>query len=329
MAQLVMKKAKREQAKIKISISGPAGSGKTMSSLLVGFGLTKAEFPNLTDSEAWDKICVIDTENGSGSLYVGSQVGRTTIGSYNTIPLSAPFEPQVFIDAIHMAEDAGMNVIIIDSLSHAWAGTGGALDQQGAIAARSGNSYTAWRSVTPQHNKLVNAMLESKCHVIANMRAKMDYEQTTNEAGKKMVKAVGMGVIMRDGIEYEFTVSFMLDHDHNANATKDRTGVFDGRYFMISEDTGKQMYEWLASGIPEKPKEEVSSSPAPTKEEPAIDEEQIAKAVAAVDELIKSKVTAENKEEIAAKIESIIGAKNYKKCKDLAKLRELYKAFKE
>lgn len=326
---LEFKQAKREQARIKASVSGPSGSGKTMGSLFIAFGLTKAQFPNLSDEEVWQKICLIDTENGSGSLYVGRQVGATRIGPYNTISLESPFEPGIFVDAIHMAEEHGMNVIIIDSLSHAWAGVGGALDQQGKIAERTGNSWTAWRNVTPQHNKLVDAMLQSPCHVIANMRAKMEYQQVQNESGKKQVKAVGMGVVMREGIEYEFTVSFMLDCDHVANATKDRTGLFDGKYFTIDPSTGKQMYEWLASGDPVEPKPAV---PAPTPAPAADSNEQLQKAIDAVDKLIQPLVADADKEtkaEIAARIKSVIGISNYKKCTDIDKLRELYREFKE
>jgi len=327
---LEFKKAKREQVRMKIGMSGPSGSGKTMSSLRLAYGITKAEFPDLSESEVWDKICLIDTENGSGSLYVGTQVGSMKIGEYNTIDLVPPFSPDNFTDAIHMAEDHGINVIIIDSLSHAWAGQGGALDQQGAIAARSGNSYTAWRTITPQHNKLVDAMLQSRCHVIANMRAKMEYQQTKNENGKSQVKAIGMGVIMRDGIEYEFTTAFMLDYEHIANATKDRTGMFDGKYFMIDENTGKQMYQWLSSGAPVVKNESTVPAPAPA---PAADSnEQLQKAIDAVDKLIQPLVADADKEtkaEIAARIKSVIGISNYKKCTDIDKLRELYREFKE
>ena len=322
---LVFKKAQREQVRIKVSIAGPAGSGKTMSSLLMAYGLTKAEFPNLSDAEIWEKICLIDTENGSGSLYVGKQVGPTTIGAYNTIDLTPPFEPGIFVDAIHMAEEHGMNVIIIDSLSHAWAGAGGALDQQGKIAERSGNSWTAWRSITPQHNKLVDAMLQSPAHIIADMRAKMEYQQTVGDNGKKQVKAIGMGVVMREGIEYEFTVSFMLDYDHVANSTKDRTGIFDGKYFTIDANTGKQMYQWLSSGAVPTPKAEIPA-PAPAPSEP---DEQLQKAIAMIDALAKEKVKAEGgKEAVAAVVEETIGQKNYKKCTDINKLRELYSKLK-
>ena len=329
-------KARREQVKIRISISGPAGSGKTMSSLLLAYGLVKAENPGLSDEAIWDKICIIDTESGSGSLYVGQQVGTTRIGEYNTIPLTAPFEPAVFVDAIHMAEEHNMSVIIIDSLSHAWAGVGGALDQQGKIADRSGNSWSAWRTVTPQHNKLVDAMLQSSAHIIACMRAKMEYQQVTGADGKKQIKAMGMGVVMKEGIEYEFGVSFMLDYNHVANATKDRTGMFDGKLFTIDPSTGVRIHEWLASAKPAAVAEPKREIPAPAKADPAsvpeVDPEQLQKAITAVDALIQPLVKDADKDTKAAvgeKIKSIIGIANYKKCTDINKLRELYKAFKE
>lgn len=326
-------KARREQVKIRVSISGPAGSGKTMSSLLLAYGLVKAENPNLSDAEIWDKICIIDTESGSGSLYVGQQVGATRIGEYNTIALTAPFEPAVFVDAIHMAEEHNMSVIIIDSLSHAWAGAGGALDQQGKIADRSGNSWSAWRTITPQHNKLVDAMLQSTAHVIACMRAKMEYQQVVGDNGKKQIKAMGMGVVMKEGIEYEFGVSFMLDYNHVANATKDRTGMFDGKLFTIEPSTGAMIHEWLASAKPSAT--QTNNVPVPSKADPAsapaIDPEQLTKAIDAVDALIQPLVKDADKETktaVAEKIKSICGVANYKKVTDISKLRELYKAFK-
>lgn len=334
---LEFKKAKRNQVRVKISIGGPSGSGKTMSSLLMAYGLVKAEHPQMSDEDCWGRICVIDTENGSGSLYVGTQVGPSRIGEYNAIDMAPPYTPQSFVDAIHMAEEHDMEVIIIDSLSHAWSGEGGALDQQSAIAARTGNSYTSWRSVTPQHNKLVDTMLQSKCHVIADIRAKMDYQQSTNSSGKKEVKAIGMGLVMRDGIEYEFTVSFMLDYEHVANATKDRTGLFDGKYFTITPETGKQLYKWLSEGAPviETPSEPTISDIHKAETAPATTEtanDDLANALSMTDKLIKEKIGKLSKEERApyvAKIKEICGVTNYMKVTDINIVRELYKAFKE
>lgn len=326
---LSFQKAKREQVRIKINIAGPAGSGKTMSSLLLGYGLIRAEHPDWSEEKIWDSICVCDSECGSASLYVGTQVGPTTIGAYNVINLAPPFTAQLYMDAIHMAEQHDMAVIIIDSLSHMWMGEGGLLDEQGKIAARTNNSYTSWRTISPQYTKLVDTILQSSSHIITCARAKMEYQQVKNDAGKTQVKALGMGLELRSGYEFEVSVNFMLDADHVANATKDRTGIFDGKYFVIDANTGKTLYEWLSSGAPAAPKPTVQEPVKATEAAPApVDPEQLQKAIDAVDALIKPLVTAENKAEITAKIKSVIGQANYKKCNDIAKLRELYKAFK-
>ena len=131
--------------------------------------------PGISNEAVWEKICVIDTENGSGSLYVGTVVGGTRIGEYLTIALEAPFSAARYLEAIEAAEDAGVEFLIIDSLSHAWSGEGGLLDMQANIAKRSGNGYTAWRDVTPLHNKLVDKILQCPMHVAATLRTKTEY----------------------------------------------------------------------------------------------------------------------------------------------------------
>lgn len=318
---LVFKKAQREQVRIKISIAGPAGSGKTMSSLLIAYGLVKSEHPDWSEEKIWGNIVVADSENGSASLYVGTQVGPTTIGGYNVIDLTPPFTAQTYMDAIHIAEEHGMSVIIIDSLSHVWQGEGGLLDEQGKIAARTNNSYTSWRTISPQYTKLVDTILQSPCHVITAVRAKMDYQQIKGDNGKTQVKAVGMGMILRDGYEYETTVALMLDADHVASAIKDRTGLFDGKYFTITADTGKQLYQWLSSGAAPTPKPEVPA-PAPA---PSAPDDQLKKAISLVDAKVKEKLAVEGaKEAVITLVEEIIGNKNYLACTDIDKLRTLY-----
>lgn len=298
-----------------------------MSSLLLGFGLVKAEHPELNDAQCWDKICILDTENGSASLYVNMGVGAYRIGEYFTIPMGPPYEATKYIDAIHAAEDAGMEVIIIDSLSHAWIGEGGALDKQGKIAARTGNSYTAWRDVTPEHNRLVDTMLQSPAHIIANIRAKTDYVQEKNDKGKTVVRNIGMGLQMRDGVDYEFSTVFMLDETHTANATKDRTGLFDGKYFVISPETGKEIYQWLSSGAPEKPS---VPAPAPVKVESSAANDQVT--VAMVDEVVKARctgITPEEKKQVVAELKEITGGTaNYMSITNPDVLKAIYEHFK-
>lgn len=331
------KKAKRSQARMKIAIGGASGSGKTLSSLLMAFGQVKAEHPEYSDEQCWDKICIIDTENQSGSLYVNFSIGSYRTGEYNTILIEPPFEHTKYIDSIKVAEQYGMDVIIIDSLSHAWSGEGGALDKQGKIAERTGNSYTAWRNITPEQNRLMDAMLQSKCHIIADIRAKTDYVQEKNDKGKTTVKNVGMGLIYRDQLEYEFTTVFMLDAEHIANATKDRTGMFAGKYFTITPETGRMMYKWLSDGG--NPRSEDTPKPAVSKAipaeevhhaEPDVNDEIVT--VEMVDRVIKARCAGMDKDQKKAFAQGVKeitgGVANYMTITDAVILRKLYDKYK-
>ena len=103
----------------------------------------------------WTKICVIDTENNSASLY-------SNLGTYNVIDLQAPYNPEKFIEAIKLAENSGMEVLLIDSISHEWQGIGGCLD----IHEQLGGRWQDWAKVTPRHQSFIDAILLSKLHVI-------------------------------------------------------------------------------------------------------------------------------------------------------------------
>jgi|WetSurSiteA1Bulk_404760.scaffolds.fasta_scaffold00445_6 hypothetical protein len=267
---LQLKKAQRSQAYIKVGISAPSGGGKTVSALLLGYGLLKEAHPDWTNAEVWAHIAVIDTENGSGELYVNSNISGTKIGEYNAITLTAPFEADKYTQAIDLCQEAGMEVCIIDSATHLWSGEGGLLEQQSNAAKRTGNSYTAWRDITPQHNRFVESMLQSPMHVIATMRAKQEYVQEKDEkAGKSIVRKLGMEPEQRKGMEYEFTIFFEIDAEHVAKGTKDRTSMFDQRYFTITPKTGQEIMKWLA-GSTEEPTKVIAEShkadPAKAKE---------------------------------------------------------------
>lgn len=224
-----IRRAERKKAKLRLGIAAPSGAGKTYSSLLLAFGIG-------------GKVGLIDTENGSGDLYAD-------LGDYDIIGITAPYTVAKYREAIKKFEAAGYTTIIIDSLSHAWAGDGGLLDKQGKAADKSGNSWQAWRQVTPEHNALVDTMLQSPCHIIATMRAKTEYVQEKDErTGKQVIRKVGMAPVMRDGIEYEFTVFLDVDMNHVATPSKDRTRLFDGQYFKIEQKHGEQLLQWLDSG---------------------------------------------------------------------------------
>ncbi|TCS34698.1 AAA domain-containing protein [Paucimonas lemoignei] len=246
MSEFEIHRATKRRAKLRLGMSGPAGSGKTYSALLIASGLG-------------GRVGMIDTEHGSGDLYAD-----LLPEGYDVLRLAPPFTPGRYIEAIRALEQAGVTTIIIDSLTHAWSGEGGSLDRQGKIADRSGNSWQAWRQVTPEHNALVEALLQSRCHIIATMRAKTEYVQEKDErTGKSVVRKIGLAPIMRDGIDYEFTIFMELDAQHNAYVGKDRTRLFDGQIIRPDVDTGRQLLAWLQSG-----EEEPAATP------PALSEQQ-------------------------------------------------------
>lgn len=243
-----LKKAQRKRVKLKIGLSAPSGGGKTASALILAYGLLKGEHPDWSDEDIWSHIALIDTENGSGELYAGVTIGGTHIGEYNVIPIEPPYEPQKYIDAFAVCKEAGMEVCIPDSLTHAWSGQGGLLEKQGNISKRTGNSYTAWREVTPLHNKMIDAILQTDMHFICTMRAKTEYVQEKDDKGRTSVRKIGLAPVQRDGMEYEFSMFIEIDADHQAFVSKDRTGVLDGQYFTITPEAGEKLAKWLQSG---------------------------------------------------------------------------------
>lgn len=223
-----LRKATRQQAKIRLGLSAVSGGGKTYSALLIAYGLCGD----------WDKIAVIDTENNSADLYAH-------LGDFNVLPLSAEYTPEKYIAAIQDCENAGMEVIIIDSITHEWDGRGGCLE----IVDKLGGKYQNWAQVTPRHQAFIDSILQSKCHVITTVRRKQDYEMV-KEGNKVMVEKKGLKEVTREGFEYELTLNLELDVRHNATASKDRTSLFiDKASFVPSFETGKLIKQWCENGV--------------------------------------------------------------------------------
>jgi hypothetical protein len=227
-----LRKATRKAVKLKLNLSAPSGAGKTMSALRMAYGFTGD----------WSKIAVIDTENGSASLY-------SHLGDFNTIDLAPPFTPEKYIEAINLCYNEGMEVVIIDSSTHEWT-TCIEENQRLADAKFRGNTWSAWSITTPRHDKFVNAVLHTPIHVITCTRSKTE----TVMGEDKKVKKVGMKDQQRDGWEYELTVSLEIERDtHLATPSKDRTNLFEGKQpFLITEETGRMLKQWCESGVSEK-----------------------------------------------------------------------------
>lgn len=230
---LSFKKATKTQSRARIALVGPSGSGKTYTALSFARHLGA-------------RVALIDTERGSASKYADEF-------QFDVLELEE-FSPLNYVEAIGAAVREGFDVLVIDSLSHAWSGAGGALElvDRAAKKAQSGNSFGAWREVTPLHNKLVDSILRADCHVIVTMRAKTEYVQEKDERGRTQIRKVGLAPVQRDGLEYEFDIVADIDADHNFIVSKTRCKALTGTVENCAgEAVALKIKSWLTSGEPE------------------------------------------------------------------------------
>ena len=231
-----VKKAKREKIYAKVALMAPSGGGKTYSSLRLATGMAE-EIKKETGKDA--KILLANTEQKRGYYYANEF-------DYDIVDIDAPHEPEKYVDLIEFAVNEGYDILIIDSSSHEWEGKGGCLELQ----QKAGGTYQAWAKVTPRHNKFISAIADSPIHIIATMRGKDQYEMTKDDKGKTSVQKLGVGAKQRDGFEYEFTCTFLLDQKTNtAEVQKDNTHLFDHEgATLLTEGHGVKIMQWANSG---------------------------------------------------------------------------------
>ena len=219
-------KAKKEKIWTKILLGGSSGSGKTYSALRLATGLAK---------KCGSGIAAIDTEAGRIRYYANEF-------DFSDMQLTEPFTPEKYIEAINEAVGSGFKVLIIDSISHEWNYCVDIHDKM------PGNSWTNWSKVTPRHDAFMEKILQAPIHIIATVRGKDEYV-LEEKNGKQTPKKVGLGFKQRDGVEYNYTATFNIAQDtHIAEATKDNTHIFEGRYEVLTEKDGEALYDWANTG---------------------------------------------------------------------------------
>lgn len=301
MAKFQVKKAKREKIFPKIAIIAPSGGGKTYGAFRLATGMVE-EIEKETGKKA--KILMGNTESKRG-LYYANEF------DYDIVDIEAPYNPEKFVDLIEFAVEEGYDILIIDSSSHEWEGRGGCLDLQ----QQAGGTYQSWKSVTPRHQKFINAIADSPIIIIATMRGKDQYEMSKDERGKASVQKLGVGAKQREGFEYEFTCTFLVDQKTNmAEVQKDNTHIFESEGpVILTENHGAKIIKWANSGE--------GYTPVVRREENVIDESQ--------DELkeLKSQIIAAAKAAGGSKNEAVTALiREYDQTATLNYLKDVSKA---
>lgn len=239
--------AKREKIKIPILVTGASGSGKTASSLIMAKGIIEKMFPKLSEDEQWKKIAVIDTEHERSKYYADAEIAGVHIGEFYHANFEPPYTDSALKQGVDELKKLGIEVIIIDSLSHLWSGKGGIQDQVDTAGKRY-KGIMAWNQVKPNIENLLHVLTANNIFIISTARSKTSYDMETNDKGKVVPIKTGLKPEIRDGWDYEFAINFDINQGHVAKAIKDNTNMFD-EDAPITKETGYKIYEWSSEGV--------------------------------------------------------------------------------
>lgn len=235
--------ASKAQTFLRAMVYGPSGSGKTYSALRIATGMGT-------------KVAVIDTERGSASKY-------SDRFSFDVCELPKR-KVENYIEAIRAAGNAGYEVLVIDSLSHAWQELLVDIEKL-ANAKYRGNTWSAWSEGTPMQRALVDAILDFPGHVLATTRSKTEWQTGDGGGGKSKPVRVGLAPEQGKGLEYEFDLVLQINPDHVAFVEKDRTGKFQDQVIeKPDENFGRELKAWLSEGPPMAPKVPAATTDEPT-----------------------------------------------------------------
>ncbi len=243
-----VKKARRQRRPLKINLEGVSGSGKTYTALRLAFAMRRAGIGK--------KIIVADSENESAGLYEGVvQDGERW--EYDVCPMPTEKQnPVGYTEAYEYLVGQGFDIIIGDSLTHAWYGAQEIVDKY--AAANRNDKFGGWAKVTPQQRQMLATLTDSRAHFIGTMRVKSEYDRVQKEGGGgAVIKKVGTKTDQREGAEYEFDCVVRMDKgdiptDHvivvdkvrGCTAMDGRRGVNPGPEFW------KPLFDWWLSAEP-------------------------------------------------------------------------------
>ena len=243
------RRAVREKVPLIIGLSGGTGSGKTFSAMRLAKGMSGGK-----------PFCVIDTENGRASHYADQF-------TFDVLDLRAPFSPDAYAEAIAAADKAGYPVIVVDSMSHVWAGEGGVLDWQETELdrmagddwkRREGCKMAAWIKPKMAHKHMMQTLLQVKAYLLLCFRAEEKIEMVRvdgkMEVRKKdtLIGKDGWVPICEKNVPFEATCSFLLlasnpGIPHPIKLQEQHKFCFKPNA-PIDEFSGEQLAKWAIGG---------------------------------------------------------------------------------
>lgn len=262
-----VRRAIRENVPLIIGLAGGTGSGKTLSALKIASGLSGGK-----------PFVGIDSESGRMKHYAADF-------TFDHGEIHAPFTPDTYLEAIVAVDKLNYPVIVVDSFSHVYDGTGGICEWHDEILAetverkrqfavskgwtfdewktREANNIGAWIEPKKAHKKMVQRLLQLRAHLIVCMRAEKKIEIGKDKDGKTEVRdKVMLADFGRDGwspvcekkFPFEITDSFLLTSDRPGfprpvKLNKDHVACFPLDR-PISEEAGVMLAAWAHGDLP-------------------------------------------------------------------------------
>lgn len=241
--------AERAGARLVIGLSGVSGSGKTLTALLIAYGMVEGD---------GSKVGLLCTENRRGRLYasadtyvkVRDQLGMKAMPKpFMVGDLEPPFSPARYVDAILQFQQAGVKVLVVDSVSHEWEGIGGCeeIAERGAV-----RGMKDWKTAKREHQKFMNALLQSDMHIIVCIRAreKVKYEKIN---GKTEVTPLGILPVCEKNFMFEMTASLMMWEkgltQSVAKCPEELASILGREVGHITAADGRALAQWVDNGV--------------------------------------------------------------------------------
>lgn len=243
------KRGIREKVGLLIGLAGGTGSGKSFSAMRMASGIAGGK-----------PFAVIDTESRRALHYADSF-------AFDHAELRAPFRPDVYADAIVEADKAGYPVIVVDSMSHVWAGDGGVLDwQESEVDRMAGDDWkkreavkmAAWIKPKMSHKHMVQKLLQVRAHLILCFRAEEKIEMVKQDGKmvivpkKSLTGLSGWIPVCEKNLPFELTASILLTADAPGIPKPIKLQEQHRALFRldapIDEESGKRIAAWAAGG---------------------------------------------------------------------------------